>query len=305
MNITSPISVTAAADNTCAIVGPHDTVVCWGRNNQAQLGRSANVSDPLAPAEENSPHAHSEYPWFVDGLPDGAVSLALGREHACASFANGMLRCWGSNQWGQLGASACGVDKQCRSPVVVHLHKSLALAPQVLSSICAGNRITCGLVDSILYCLGPFVNRSISNHPLGFNDSLPQGSFHISDNAVSVACSVNDRSHRFGLMRPRPEVRELDEYGLSAPQYAVKSMGLVEGICVKNESGHVKCIEGQFCDENGDSCSNGSFVASFSHHERLTANWEVGILLFLGHTWHLLFYYRYFLLTLLNLMFSS
>ena len=123
MNATSPISIAAAADNTCAIVGPHHVVVCWGRNNQAQLGRSAELSHPFGPVDESGPHAHSDTPWFVDGLPDGAVSLALGREHACASFTDGMLRCWGSNQWGQLGESACGADSKCRRPVVVHLAK--------------------------------------------------------------------------------------------------------------------------------------------------------------------------------------
>jgi serine/threonine protein kinase len=83
-------------------------------------------------------------------------------------------------------------------------------------------------------------------------------------------------------------------------------MGLVEGICVMNSSGHVRCIEGQFCNENGDSCTNGSFAAaSFAQHERLVVDVEVGVLLFLGHTWHLLFYYRYFLLTLLKRMFPS
>ncbi len=305
MNTTIPFVIAAAADNTCAIVRPHGIVVCWGRNNQAQLGRSTELPDPFAPVEGNSDLAHSEYPWRVDGLPDGAMSLALGREHACAFFPDGMLWCWGSNEWHQMGVAACGADKKCRRPVAVHLSKSSTLAPQVPKSICAGNRITCGLIGSRLHCLGAFVNHSLSSYPLAVDGSSPRA-LHAFDNSISVVCSVNDRSPRFGLVRPHPERDELDEYSVSASKYAVKSIGLIEGICVRNSSGHVSCIEGQFCNETGGSCVYGSFVAaSVSQHQRIAVSVEVGIYLFVGHTWYLLFYYRYFLLTLLKRLFST
>lgn len=306
MNVTLPIIIAAAADNTCAIVAPHGKVVCWGRNNRAQLGRSAELPDPFAPVEENSDLAHSEHPWSVDGLPDGAVSLAIGREHACAFFPGGILWCWGSNQWHQMGAAACGVDSTCRRPVAVHLGRSSDLEPQLPISICAGNRITCGLVGSRLHCLGAFANRSLSDFPLILNDYLPRG-FQVFENAISVVCSVNDRSPRLGLVRPHPERDELDEYSASVSKYAVKSIGLIEGICVRNTSGHISCVEVQPCSEAGDSCvMNGSFVTAFiSQHERVTLEVEVGIYLFVGHTWYFIFYYRYFLLTLLKRLFQT
>jgi alpha-tubulin suppressor-like RCC1 family protein len=49
MNITSTISISAAADNTCAIAAPRHVVVCWGRNNHQQLGRSTAAPGPFEP----------------------------------------------------------------------------------------------------------------------------------------------------------------------------------------------------------------------------------------------------------------
>lgn len=34
---------------------------------------------------------------------EGVCQLAMGMEHVCARFANGTVRCWGSNRYGQLG----------------------------------------------------------------------------------------------------------------------------------------------------------------------------------------------------------
>ncbi len=117
---------------------------------------------------------------------------------------------------------------------------------------------------------------------------------------------MNDRSPRLGLVRPHPERDELDEYSASVSKYAVKSIGLIEGICVRNSSGHVSCLEVQPCSESGGSCINGSFVtASVSQHERIVVDVEVGIYLFVGHTWYLIFYYRYFLLTFLKRLFQT
>lgn len=50
----------------------------------------------------------------------GAVELlAVGREHACG-IDKGCMKCWGSNQWGQIGIGTIGTKEDARRPVPVH-----------------------------------------------------------------------------------------------------------------------------------------------------------------------------------------
>ncbi len=77
-----------------AIGGSHacarraESVVCWGRNFDGQLGDGTTVS-----------HAT---PVVVLGLTD-AVEIAAGSSHTCARRASGRVVCWGRNLSGQLG----------------------------------------------------------------------------------------------------------------------------------------------------------------------------------------------------------
>ena len=63
--------------------------MCWGRNDEGQIGSgSAVVSSPT--------------PLGVAGLTD-ATHISLGNVHACARRATGAVVCWGWNYVGQLG----------------------------------------------------------------------------------------------------------------------------------------------------------------------------------------------------------
>ncbi len=74
--------------HTCLIT-PSRAAQCWGRNSDGQLGDGTQL-----------PHSQ---PVNVAGLASGVMALALGAEHTCALTQNGTLKCWGSNQVGQLG----------------------------------------------------------------------------------------------------------------------------------------------------------------------------------------------------------
>ena len=75
---------------SCALVA-NGTVMCWGRNEQGQLG-DGTLLDRTLPSE-NHPVLH---------LADVEV-LVAGKSHACASPSNGSVLCWGMNSVGQLG----------------------------------------------------------------------------------------------------------------------------------------------------------------------------------------------------------
>jgi alpha-tubulin suppressor-like RCC1 family protein len=74
-------------DASCAIVPP--SVYCWGAGLFGRLGQGIAQNEVQ--------------PQKVQGLPDGAVEIAIGYDHACARFATGEVWCWGRGDMGQLG----------------------------------------------------------------------------------------------------------------------------------------------------------------------------------------------------------
>ncbi|MCC5866266.1 MAG: hypothetical protein JJU31_14175 [Wenzhouxiangella sp.] len=79
---------------------------CWGSNFYGQLGVGIELSRQLTPAT-------------VTGLGGTVVSIAIGRDHACAVLNNGQARCWGNNDHGQLGNGSLSAPRQRLEPVSV------------------------------------------------------------------------------------------------------------------------------------------------------------------------------------------
>jgi hypothetical protein len=83
-------SVTAGWVHTCALTTA-GTVKCWGFNLDGELGDGTRLT--------------SATPTEVSGLGSGATGVAAGGGQTCALTAEGGLKCWGSNEYGQLGAA--------------------------------------------------------------------------------------------------------------------------------------------------------------------------------------------------------
>ena len=82
-------ALAAGTMHGCAVVAG-GSVRCWGSNVAGQLGVELEPEDnDLAPVQVSS--------------LSGAVDVAVGRAHSCALLADGSLRCWGMNRFGQLG----------------------------------------------------------------------------------------------------------------------------------------------------------------------------------------------------------
>ena len=80
-------AVTAGDQFTCAVVS--GGAQCWGLNMFGELGNGSttNSSTPIA----------------VSGPSAGVASISAGSVHTCALLAGGALKCWGRNNYGQLG----------------------------------------------------------------------------------------------------------------------------------------------------------------------------------------------------------
>jgi titin len=86
--LSNVVSISAGDGYSCAVVGD-GTARCWGRNVSGALGDGSTTS--------------SSVPVVVSGLSN-VVSVSAGsREHSCAVLLDGTARCWGYNQFGQLG----------------------------------------------------------------------------------------------------------------------------------------------------------------------------------------------------------
>lgn len=82
------VAITAGFLHTCALTGS-GRVKCWGQNLVGQLGDGTRVG-ACGPRD-------------VAGLTGGVIAVAAGGYHTCAVMSAGGLKCWGENEWGQLG----------------------------------------------------------------------------------------------------------------------------------------------------------------------------------------------------------
>lgn len=130
-------AISGGTAHTCALTSA-STVRCWGANGHGQLGDATTKSSPVpvdvcASAPPCTPLS-------------GIAALSSGSAHTCALTKGAQLRCWGSNESGQLGdGGVCGVV--CASPQTVCAAAGApACAPlRDIAAIRAGGDHTCAL----------------------------------------------------------------------------------------------------------------------------------------------------------------
>jgi alpha-tubulin suppressor-like RCC1 family protein len=91
------VTVYIGDETNCAILDNGSTK-CWGRNSFGQLGLG-DIFDRGDTAGEMG----DNLPTINLGTGRTALSISVGGNHVCALLERGTVKCWGGNDYGQLG----------------------------------------------------------------------------------------------------------------------------------------------------------------------------------------------------------
>ncbi len=83
-------AITAGHSHTCALVAT-GAVKCWGYNLNGDVGDGTTTNRST--------------PTNVTGLSSGVTAITAGLYNTCALLATGAVKCWGYNEYGQVGDS--------------------------------------------------------------------------------------------------------------------------------------------------------------------------------------------------------
>ncbi len=161
----SVVQVVAGSVHSCALTAD-GTVHCWGRGERGQTGYATteDIGDDLGDSLAT--------PVSLGGA---VAQLSAGFEHTCALMQSGEVRCWGHNNFGQLGyghVETIGDDETPETSGVVELGEKVI-------AVAAGGLHTCVLVErGAIRCWGDNTNGQLGyghTEDIG-DDETPQAS---------------------------------------------------------------------------------------------------------------------------------
>ena len=138
--ITNATQITVSGDHTCALLADA-TVKCWGSNGYGELGDPTRVTN-------------SSTPVAVTGITN-ATQVTGGLGHSCALLNDSTIKCWGYNDYGQLGSGSTAFMSS--TPVAV---ATITTARQIT----AGGNHSCALLkDGTTQCWGRNTHGELGN----------------------------------------------------------------------------------------------------------------------------------------------
>jgi alpha-tubulin suppressor-like RCC1 family protein len=123
-----------------------DVIMCWGDNDQGQLGYSGSGPHSMPTAVDVSAVSPATVRWR---------SLTGGTDHTCAVADNGAAYCWGDNFYGQAG--------QVNAPFLVQAR--VVQGGFFFDKVAAGDDFSCGIemTAGTLRCWGRNGSRELGN----------------------------------------------------------------------------------------------------------------------------------------------
>lgn len=173
--------VTAGFRHTCALVS--GGVKCWGSNGHGQLGNGTTIAS-LTPVD-------------ATGMTSGVVDLSAsgdgvgGLSLTCAVTSAGAVKCWGNNNYGQLGDGT--TTSKTVATQVTGLTSGFTQVSVSVGTVCALNNL------GKSYCWGDYILGQLSNNMGAFLfDPRDTNTMSSQVSAVSVgsyySCAVKNGS---------------------------------------------------------------------------------------------------------------
>ena len=178
VGLESEVTAVTTTSRSCALT-TDGALKCWGDNGYGQLGdgTTTNRSTPVDVCQDYDDDAQK----CRDQLTDVA-SIAVGSSlHTCALTSSGGVKCWGRNEWGQLGDGTLGdgdpvtLDNIRTTPVDVcqDYDEVAGECTELLSGVAAvatGGNYTCAVMaDSTARCWGSNVAGQLGDGAGGGN----------------------------------------------------------------------------------------------------------------------------------------
>jgi len=139
--LSQPIMVADGTWHSCAIL-ENGGVKCWGGNDFGQLG----LGDTDARGDESG-EMGDQLPLIDLGADRTATAIAAGDSHSCAILDDATVKCWGANDFGQLGLG----DTDSRGTGANQMGDDLPAislgTDRTATAIAAGDYHTCAILD--------------------------------------------------------------------------------------------------------------------------------------------------------------
>lgn len=230
--LTSGVAAISSSDfHACALLTGGE-VKCWGKNEYGQLGNGTTVDNYT--------------PGTVSGLPAGIRAVSAGYRKTCAITAEGALKCWGDNRYGQLGD---GTTSNRSTPVdVTGLTSDISAVSTVGWHTCALNSfggIQCWGAN--IYGQlgdGTDVNRSRPVDAAGLTGGIREvstGVYHrcFLTGIGGVKCAGRNNNGQLGNGTTADSLTPVQAAGLTGGIRAITAEG--DHSCALTSSGGVKC----------------------------------------------------------------
>ncbi|MGB0378348.1 MAG: RCC1 domain-containing protein, partial [Poseidonia sp.] len=210
------VAASAGHGHTCAILDNGD-LKCWGSDNIGQLGDGGTST--------SSTYTSSPPATPIDlGTGRTAVAVSAGGFHTCAILDNGDVKCWGRDNYGQVGDGGTSTSSTyTSSPPATPIDLGTGRTAVAVS---AGGSHTCAILD----------NGDVKCWGLDFRGQLGDGG----------------TSHSLSTIRTSPPATPVD-LGVGRTAVAVSAGGSFT--CAILDNGSMQCWGADNYGELGDSVS--------------------------------------------------
>jgi alpha-tubulin suppressor-like RCC1 family protein len=227
--LSSGVAMIAAGGNHTCAVTTAGAVRCWGQNQHGPLGdgTETNRAAPVA----------------VSGIADGITAVSAGPDFTCALSNNGAVRCWGANQYGQLGDGGTATRLTPSSSVVYSGIEEVAAGGTSVCAVAGSGGVHCwgdnwaGQLGN-----GTFTGRTTVGNVIGLRDEVAAaGSSHTCTltPAGGVRCWGQNTYGQLGDGTTADRSTPVDVVGLTGGVVMVAASSFYT--CAVTAGGAIKC----------------------------------------------------------------